>query len=238
VKKLSALSALVSPRVVLGVGLLFLVTLFGGTGCGSVGLTYSLTGLSILPKANSTCVSPGATAQFKAYGSYTEGGHTTKIEDISNQVSWSASLPELATLTSSGLATAATDYIGLTPIVATTQGEFGNLTASSSLEVSDSCVSSGSSVVPAVSTLHLVPASHNLAVGDTLEPLAVSAAGTTALTPVLSRSVTWTSNSPGVASVDANGMIRGVGPGDATITASRTLAPGEAVSATETVHVQ
>lgn len=200
-----------------------------------MGLTYSLTGIYVQPEANSTCVSPGAQAQFKAYGSYTEGGHPNRIEDISNQVSWSASLPELASIDATGLATAANNFVGLTPIIATTKGEFGNLTANSSLQVSTTCVSTGTAVVP--STLHLVPGNQDLRVGEGLQPLAVSTA-TAVPTTVLSRSVSWASSDPAVATVDANGVIQAVGPGEATITATTRLGGRETVSATEAVHVE
>jgi hypothetical protein len=233
-RKLSRSSALFSRRVIAGVGLLAVSSFCGGIGCGAMGLTYSLTGVYIQPEVNLTCVSPGAQAQFKAYGSYTEGGHPSKIEDISNQVSWSASLPELASIDSTGLATAANNFVGLTSIIATTKGEFGDLTANSSLQVSATCVSTGTAVVP--SKLHIVPGNQDLRVGESLEPLAVSTA-TGVPTTVLSRSVSWTSSDDGVAGVDANGVIQAIGPGEATITAMTRLGGHEAVFATETVHV-
>jgi hypothetical protein len=230
------LPALFSRRVIAGVGLLVVSSFCGGIGCGAMGLTYSLTGIYVQPEANLTCVAPGMLAQFTAYGSYTEGGHHTEIKDISDQVSWSASLPQLATISSSGLATAAVNYVGLTPIVATIQGEFGNLTADSSLQVSTTCGSTGSAVVTAPSGLHIVPVNQELSVGDTLQPLAVSTASGAPRT-LLSRNVTWTSSNPGVAAVDGNGMIQALGPGDATISATTLLAEKETVSATEAVHV-
>lgn len=229
-KKLYGFSALVSPRVLLGVGLVLATSLFGGTGCG---LSYSLTGLYVEPTAGSTCVPPTGTAQFEAYGTYTEGGHSLRIEDISDQVQWTVPLPELASVNASGLATAAGNYIGTTPIVATTRGEFGVLTSSSSLQVSNSCVTG--SIVKHFS-LHIVPENQSLTVGQTLQPLAVGAYGLNGSTTNLSRQVSWQSSDAKIATVDSKGLITAVGPGDATITAQTRSSDGEVATATEKVH--
>lgn len=228
-KRLSTLDAFVSLRAILVAGLLCLTSL-GDTGCGAFGLTYSLTGLYVEPQANLTCVAPGMTAQFKAYGSYTEGGHATKVEDISNQVNWSVSLPQLATMNATGLATAATRYIGTTPILATIQGEFGELKSDTSLQVSTTCVSAA--VVIAPFRLHIVPASQKLSVGASLQPLAVDARGLD-----LSGQATWSSSDPTVAVVDARGVIHAIGAGDATVTAVAPTPSGASASAAEAVHV-
>lgn len=237
-------SALASLRVVSGVGLVTVISLFGGTGCGTLGLTYSLTGMYVLPAVSSTCVPPGAVAQFNAYGTYTESGHAIETKDITNQVSWAATFPELATVSASGLATASSDYTGTTGIYATIQGEFGVLTSTTSLQVSTQCDSSSSgsgsgsgSVVTGSGALHILPGNQDLNVGQTLQPLAVTTASNRAPTIVLSRNISWTTSDPNVAVVNANGVIEAVGPGDATITASRTEPGGKAVSATETLHI-
>jgi hypothetical protein len=231
-KKLYGLSALVSPRVLLGVGLVLATTLFGGTGCG---LSYSLTGIYIEPAANSTCIYPGTTAKFTAYGTYTEGGHAMRIQDISNQVTWAATLPDLAAVSADGLATAATNFVGITSITAVTTGEFGNLNSSTTLQVSTSC-STTSAVVHAFA-LHIVPGNQNLSLGQTLQPLAIATYGNAGRTTDLSRQSTWTSSNPKVATVDSHGVISAVGPGDATITAQTRTPDGEAASATETIHI-
>lgn len=231
-KKLSVLSAFAYPCGVLGTALLASTCLLGTTGCGAFGMTYSLTGLSVLPQANSTCVPPGAVAQFKAYGTYTEGGHMNKVEDISSQVSWSASLPELASVDASGLATAARNYVGTTPIIASIKGEFGVLTTASSLKVSTSCSTSN---LAAPRGLIIVPAQQNLAVGEGLAPVAVAPDVAGAHGADWSRQAVWTSSDPNVAVVDAHGLIRAVGPGDATVTAMAR--GGAAGSATTAIHV-
>jgi large repetitive protein len=230
-KKLFGHSALVSPRVLLGVGLVVVTALFGGTGCG---LSYSLTGLYVEPATASTCVYPGTTAQFKAYGTYTEGGHAMRVEDISSQVAWSVSLPDLATVSASGLATAATNFVGVTSILANTTGEFGELHAVSSLQVSTSCTVAGAIAKPF--SLNVVPANQNLTIGQTLQPLAIATYGNNGSTADLSRQVTWQSSNTNVATVDGRGIIAAVGPGDAVITVYARTPDGETVTATQNIH--
>jgi uncharacterized protein YjdB len=228
-------SALVSPRVLAGLGLVLSLSLFGGTGCG---LSYSLTGLYVEPSIGLTCVGYGMTAQYKAYGSYTEGGHAMKIEDISDQVSWSVALPQLATISASGLATAdsaANGYYGTTNIVATTTGEFGNLTSDSNLQVSTQCVAPSTSIAKPFS-LHIVAGDPSVPVGNTLQPLAIATYPDTGRTADLSSQVSWSSSDSKVATVDARGVIAAVAPGDAVITATAKAPNGEVVSATQTVH--
>jgi uncharacterized protein YjdB len=229
-KKLYVFSALVSPRVLLGVGLVLATSLFGGTGCG---LSYSLTGIYLEPTTGSTCIPQGATAQFTAYGTYTEGNHSMRIEDISDQVQWTVPLPQLASVNASGLATAAMNFIGTTPIVATTTGEFGVLTSSSSLQVSESCVATS---IAKHFSLHIIPENQSLTVGQTLQPLAIGTYDLNGTTTNLSRQVAWQSSDVKVATVDSTGLITAVGTGDATITAQTRASDGEIATATETVH--
>lgn len=227
-KKLFGLSALVSPRVASGVGLILLTSVLGGTGCG---LSYSLTGIYVEP--TQACLYPGTTSQFTAYGTYTEGGHAMRVQDVSSQVTWSTSLSDVATVNTSGLATAGSGYVGNTPVTATAQGEFGILTSSANLVVSLSCTTSSS--LRKSFSLNIVPAKQNLTVGQTLEPLAVASyeGGRTA---DFSGQVNWSSNNSKVATVSPHGVITGVGAGDATITATGKTPEGEVIAATEAVH--
>ncbi len=228
-KKLFGLSALVSPRVVLGVGLVTLTSLLGGTGCG---LSYTLTGLYVQP--TSACLYPGSTAQFNAFGSYTEGGHTAETKEITSQVTWSASLSDVATVNNAGLATAGTSYVGNTPVTASAEGEFGILMSSANLVVSTSCTASTSIAKPF--TLHIIPETQTMTVGDKERPLAIAFSNNGGKSTDLTGAVTWTSSDSRVATVDRAGLITGVGAGDATITATGKSPDGEVISATQTVH--
>lgn len=228
-KKMFGLSALVSPRVLLGTGLVAATALFGGTGCGS----YSLTGLYVEPATGLTCIPNGVQAQYHAYGTLSEGGHALKTQDLSSQVNWTLGIPAMGTISSSGLLTAGFTLIGTSPVIASTAGEFGNLTADSNIQVSSTCISG--SVVKSFN-LNIIPANQNLAVGQTLEPMAVATFNNNGATSDYSRQVTWESSDPKVATVNAKGVITAVGAGDAVITAQAHTASGETIVATQTIH--
>jgi hypothetical protein len=234
-KKLSfASSALVSPRVLLGVALVTLTSLLGGAGCAS----RSLTALTIQPGIGLTCVTQGVTAQFKAYGTYTESNHAAATQDITDQVTWSSTIPAVATVDpSTGLATGGPD-IGQTDILATAQGEFGNLTATSNIQVKTGteCLTGSTSIAHAPS-ISVIPANQTLSsAGDTTRLLAIGIAASGARSDDVSRQVTWESSDTSVATVDAAGLVTAVGPGDVTITARQKTADGNVVSGTQTVH--
>ncbi len=226
--KLCGLSALVSPRVATGVGVILLTSLLGGTGCG---LSYSLTGIYVEPGTGLTCLVPGVMAQFYAYGTYTEGGHTTETKDLTDSVTWATTIPAVATINTSGVVTG--EGGGTTPIVATTQGEFGNLTNYSSVEVMPGGCNVTSSLRPA---LKVIPGSQAMTTGDKERPLAIAFNSDNGKATDETSTVTWTSSDVKVATVDATGLITAVGAGDATITATGKTANGEVVSATQTVH--
>ncbi len=223
-------SALVSLRVALGVGLVVLTALFGGTGC----LSYSLVGLTVEPATGNTCVIPGVSAQFKAYGTYTEGGHTSETRDISDQVSWSATIPDVATVNSSGLVTGVND--GTTSILAEAKGEFGTVTGVSNVVVESPGCGASSSIAKPFS-LSIIPGNQNLStVGQTARLLAIATYGAGERTADLSQQVKWQSSDPKVATVDASGLLIAAGPGDAVITATAKAPNGEVITATQTVH--
>jgi len=231
-KKLFDLSALVSPRVLLGVGLVLVTSLFGGTGCG---LSYSLTGLYVEPSTGLTCVIPGVSAQYHAYGTYTEGGHGMKVQDLTDSAKWSSTIPDVATVNAMGVATGVND--GTTAIIASAQGEFGTVTDDSNIVVESPGCSATTTIAKPFS-LHIIPASQNLTVGQTLSPLAIATYSNNGHAADLSRQVTWESSDASVATVDASGLITAVGAGDAVITARAHTPSGETVTATQTVHLQ
>ncbi len=226
---LSGHSALVSPRVLLGVGLVASTALFAGTGCTS----RSLTGLTIQPAIGLTCVVPGVSAQFKAYGTYTEGGHSAETEDITSLVTWSSTIPAVATVNSSGLATGVN--LGSTGIIASIQGPFGNVNATSNIDVESPCTVTGAVAKPL--TLTVIPASQTLtSIGQTARLLAIATYDGGTKTSDFSRQAAWESSDERVATVDGAGLVTGVGPGDAVITARVKIPGGDAVSAAQTVH--
>jgi len=222
-------SALVSPRVLLGIGLVGLTSFFGGTGCTS----HSLTGLTIEPATGYTCVVPGVSAEFKAYGTYSEGGHTTETQDLTDQVAWSSTIPAVATVSQAGVATGVN--LGTTSILASTTGEFGNLTAVSNINVESPCTATSAIAKPL--SLTVIPGNQTLtSIGQTARLLAIATTNGGTRTSDLSRQVAWESSNASVATVDATGLVTGAGPGEATITARAKGADGDLVSATQTVR--
>lgn len=215
--------ALASLRVLSAVALLLLFTLSGTTGC----LSHSLTGLTVEPATSSTCLLPGVTANFKAYGTYTEGGHATETKDISDQVTWTTVIPAVATIDASGVVTAVNP--GVTSIIATADGEFGVLSADSSVSVAaSSCPTTSARVA-------VIPANPALtAAGETARLLAIGTAD--AKTTDLSSQATWESSDTSVATVDRRGLVTAVTPGTATISAQVRQADGSVVTSTQTVH--
>ena len=215
-------------------GLFLISSLSLSTGCGALGLTYSLTGLTVEPVANTTCIYQGAQAQYRAYGTYTEGNHSSHTHEITDQVNWSVTFPTLASINSSGLLTAGTVAVGTSNVIASVEGEFGILHATTNIQVSNSCGSSSS--VRALSSLKIIPAAATLSsAGDTEQPLAIGVFTTEPRANDLSSHVTWQSSNTAVATVSANGIIHAVAPGNAVITARTTTDDGRAITGTQTV---
>jgi len=216
----------------LGLALVLFASLLGTNGC----ISYDLTGIYVEPSGGA-CVYPGFTAQFTAYGTYTEGGHAMVTKNITDQASWKIDLPNLATVNSSGLVTTTGAAIGLTDVIASAQGEFGTVFSSAPLTVETDCVSS-SGAVRTLSSIHILPQNQTLqSVGDTSELVAVGRFAIAPFSSDLTRQVAWESSNPRVATVSASGLLTAVGAGEATITARRTLSSGAIVTATEKVQV-
>lgn len=106
-------------RVTLGVLTLSLSLLLAGCAGGR-----TLKAIQVSPTAVITPT--GEQVQFKAYGIYSKAGGGYQITvDITDQVTWSSILPQVATINSSGLATA--QGLGLTTIQASKKGDGGSL---------------------------------------------------------------------------------------------------------------
>jgi uncharacterized protein YjdB len=129
-------------------------------------------------------------------------------------VAWTSSAPSIATVSASGVVTGVA--AGNATITATSEGK----TATSAISVA----------LAPVATITLDPTTVSLVVG--------SATGITAVLKdandnvLTGRTIAWTSATPGVATVDANGTVTAVAAGSATITAK-----SEGKSATVSVNV-
>ncbi len=108
----------------------------GGGGGGSTPPGPSLVSINVT--ATSLVIAPGATEQFTATGTYSD--NTTK--DLTTSVGWSSSKTAVATINSSGMATA-----GATTGASTIKAQLGGVSATSTLSVL-SATSSAANVAP------------------------------------------------------------------------------------------
>lgn len=145
-----------------------------------------------------THVTAGLTQQYTATGSYSDG--TTK--DISSQVTWSMYYPQFAQIDASGLLTAYS--AGANYVVATLAGTIGY-----SYVIIDP---------PALTSISVTPPNAQLIVGQ-LGQYAAMGNYTDGSTQNLTSTATWSSDTPGVATVNSSGVVTAVAIGTATITA-------------------
>jgi uncharacterized protein YjdB len=139
----------------------------------------------------------GINLQFTATANYSDGSS----QDLSSGVTWSSSSPSVTTISNSGLAT--TVAAGSTTITATV-GTFSD--------------TSTVTIVPAhLVSIAVSPATPSIALGTTLQFTAVGSFddGSTQLLT----SLTWSSSSTSVTSIDATGFASSTGTGIVTITA-------------------
>jgi uncharacterized protein YjdB/alpha-tubulin suppressor-like RCC1 family protein len=138
-------------------------------------------------------------------------------QPLQRLVTWASSDSAVATVSSSGL------VLGMSP---------GNVTITATSEG----ISAGNDLVveyEAVASVILDPSSVAVGAGLAVQ-LSATVIGTSGDT-LINRAITWSSLSPGVASVDSNGLVTGIVAGSATIDAT---VEGVTGSAAVTVQVQ
>jgi trimeric autotransporter adhesin len=90
--------------------------------------SYKLTSVTTTPSTASLGPT-GSTTQFTASAYYARSSHAPEIKDVTTQATWTSSNPAVATVDSSGLATAVA--VGTTTITASFKG----FTSASNLDV-------------------------------------------------------------------------------------------------------
>jgi len=197
-------------------------------GCGS-----STTVDSIAVSPGTVSLATGTTAQLTAVGSYSHGSHPSTSQDITAAVNWNSSATSVATV-SAGVVTGVGP--GTTTITASTQG-FGGLITSNAATITVT----GSGTGPTTSTLTslaIIPGSQSVASpGQSTQFIAI---GTTSAgaTEDLTASVTWSSSSTQVATINAStGFATAAGQGTTTITAIASNSNGTVVTGTATLTV-
>jgi uncharacterized protein YjdB len=187
--------------------------------------------IAVTPTSQSVGV--GQSVQFTATGTYGHGaGHPSTTQDITNSVTWTSSVPAVATITSAGVATGVS--AGSTTITASMNGYTGAISATATLTVTGGSSSSpGASVV----SLAIIPSTQSVAAPkDTAQFIAIGTTSTGA-TVNLTNAATWASSSAQIATVGANtGLATAVGQGSATIAATY-VSSGSTLTATATFTV-
>ncbi|HEV2280727.1 MAG TPA: Ig-like domain-containing protein [Acidobacteriaceae bacterium] len=230
-------SSILSRSVLTSIAVLLASTTLQ-TGC----LSRSLTAITIQPGTGLTTVVPGVSAQFKCYGTYTESGHAPTTQDITSEVTWSSTIPAVATVSSAGVATGVAP--GQTNIIATIQGEFGKLTSVSNIVVSAPASTGGGSgassgaVTRIMTGVSVIPGSQTLTVtGQTAQLIAIGTYNTSPTSVDLTSQVTWKSSDSSIVTVNSAGMVTGVSTGAATVTAIATDTDGSVHTGTATVSI-
>ena len=202
-----------------GAGTATLTAVFGGvSGTASVTVNAA-TLLSIAITPASQTIAVRSQLQFTAIGSYNNGS----TQDLTTQVAWSSSDVTVAQISSAsgteGLAT------GISAGMATLSAGFNGVTGSTTLSVSPATLTS-IAVTPANSTLYK---------GFT-QQLTATGTYSDGTTQDLTTQVSWSSSNATVASVSNlfgfKGIVSGLSPGMATITANLN---GVSANATVTV---
>ena len=180
----------------------------------ALGAESGSTALSVVPSLVSIQVNPqnpsiaARTAEpFSATGYFSDG--TT--QDMTSSVSWSSSLPSVATMSTGGLAN------GIAAGQSTMEATAGSVSASTLLTVTPATLTS----------ITVIPASSTVAAGTT-QPFTAMGYFSDGSTQNLTASVSWQSSVPSVASISGGGVATGVASGSTTITASSGSVGGSA----------
>lgn len=194
----------------------------GGTVSGG-----SVTSISVIPGSQSVSA-PGQTSQFLAIGTTSSGA----TADLTSQVAWSSSSVQIATIASTGLATAVSQ--GSTTITAIYNAGSGSVVTGTGTFA----VTGGTK--EAYTAVSITPNSQSVsASGQTSQLIALGTSGSTGLEEDVtnSSSIKWSSSVPSIATVSASGLVTGASVGSTTITAVLTNPDGSVVSGTASVAV-
>jgi hypothetical protein len=186
--------------------------------------------LSISPSSQSVATA-GETGQFIAIAT---SGITGLQSNVTDSVAWSSSSPSVATISKTGLATAASG--GSTTITAIATNPDGTVvTAFATFTVTSTTSTTAEPVV----SLTIVPNAQTVpAPGSTGQFVALATSGITGLQTNATSTVVWSSSNVGVATIGANtGLATATGQGTTVILAIATNPDGSVVTGTATFTV-
>lgn len=206
------------------------VTVTGGSGGGTGGSV--LTAVTIIP-GTQVVSAPNQTTQFIAIGT-TSTGSTV---DVTSLATWNSSSPQIARVTSTGLATGLSQGTATITAIAS-NGDGTVVTGTATFTVTNGAAEpfTAISISPGAQALS--------AAGQTGQLIALGTSGSTGLSQDVTNSsqVVWTSSVPTIASVSSYpvspaGLVTGASAGQTTITAKLTNPDGSVVTATAVVTV-
>jgi streptogramin lyase len=181
-----------------------LITASSGSVTGSSNLIVTaapLVSISVTPQ--STAIGTGTSQQFTASGMYADG----TIQDVTTTVHWSSLAANVATISNSagtaGLATST--GAGTTTITA----DSGPVSGTASLTVS----------AATLTNIAISPTSASIALGGT-QPFTATGTYSDGSSQDVTTSVTWSSSTATVATINNNGMATSAGTGSTTISAA------------------
>lgn len=169
-------------------------------GSTTLNVTPGLVSIQVNPQNPSMPV--GAAQSFTATGTFSDGSQ----QNLTASVSWTSSMPAVATVAPNGIATSAGS--GQTTIVAAS----GSVSGFAQLTVDSATLLS----------IALSPATSSIASGI-VQQFTATGAFSDGSQRSLTTYVSWSTSSSAVATITSSGAASGVGPGTATITA--TLGP-------------
>jgi Bacterial Ig-like domain (group 2)/Divergent InlB B-repeat domain len=206
-------------------GLLAVVALFALSGCQA---SPNLSTLQVTP-ASAALTVLGETVQFKATGLFVHTGHPSNTQDITSQVTWASSNSSVATISTTGVATAVS--AGETSITATMNTPSGPVAGTSTLTVS------GQAAQELVS-IAVIPTGQTLSsIGEPSQFIAIGTFNTSPNTVDLTDQVSWQSSDVKVATINSAGLALGNDAGITTITALGKSNAGNAITGTATLTV-
>jgi len=223
-------------RCVTGILLLCVATAL--VGCGN---PQGLDSIQVTPAAQSLTV--GQTAQLTAIGTYGNANHSS-TQNITSSVTWTSSIPSVATVNASGLVTAVSG--GITTITASAAAFNGPASSSAALTVTSTSGGATGGSGGSILSLTIIPSS--ITVGNLQDTGQFLAIGTFSTAPTVrdltnSPTLTWISSQPGIFPVDTNtsgtlgataGVVTAYGFGSGLIIAEATDSNGSIATATAT----
>jgi hypothetical protein len=161
----------------------------------------------------------GDTAQFTAIGTYGNAKHLS-TQNITSLVTWTSSVPSVATVNIAGVATA--QEVGTTTITASATAFNGPVSSSATLTVTAAGTTT-TTTAHTLTSIAILPGSQPVTnIGETGQFIAIGSYTGSPATQDLTNLVTWGSSDAFVAKIDPSGLATAISAGTTTITALYT----------------